>query len=213
MKLAYRSLANLLKGLVLVSALANAPAALADPPDWAPANGYRDHQDHEGNHGDDEDEHHGKDHPGHGYRGYDDRDWHSDYGIVTGHCDRAAVGTVLGGVVGGVIGSSVGSPQNREVAIIVGAVVGSVIGHEIGQDMDRADRGCIGHALELAHDGQSVQWRNAQRGIDYRVTPVGPWTRGGSDCRQFKVRVQKGGRAETQTGHACRSGDGEWRMT
>jgi surface antigen len=121
--------------------------------------------------------------------------------------------SALGGVVGGVIGSSVGSPQNREVAIIVGAVVGSVIGHEIGQDMDRADRGCIGHALELAHDGQSVQWRNAQRGIDYRVTPVGPWTRGGSDCRQFKVRVQKGGRAETQTGHACRSGDGEWRMT
>jgi len=213
MKIAPRPIFSLLAECMLIVVLAGAPAALADPPDWAPAHGYRDHHDHDGDQGNDEDEHHGHEHRHHGYHGYDDRDWDHDYGVVTGHCDRAAVGTVLGAVVGGAVGASVSNPQDRPVAIVVGAVFGSVIGHEIGRGLDQADRGCIGHALELAHDGQSVRWRNEQRGIDYRVTPLGPWSRGGSDCREVRFRVAQGQRAVTNTRHACRSGDGEWRIS
>ena len=53
-------------------------------------------------------------------------------------------------MAGGVIGAEAGKGDQRAVAIVVGTVIGAVIGAEIGRRMDRTDRSCVGHALELA---------------------------------------------------------------
>lgn len=110
-------------------------AAWATPPSHAPAHGWRKQHDP-------------------GYVGYTGKKWDQDYGIVAGRCNREAVGAVLGGAVGGVIGSQIGKGDGNKVAIIVGTALGAVLGARAGRDMDRSDAACIGHALELARDGQ-----------------------------------------------------------
>ncbi len=163
------------------------------PPDHAPAHGWRKKNDPH-------------------YVGYNGRQWQSDYGVVVGHCDRAAVGTVLGGVVGGVIGSQVGDGSDRTVAIILGTVVGAVIGREVGKDMDEADRACAGHALELAKDGQRVRWVNDRSGVTFVLTPVAG-KQSAVNCRAFQMQTTAQGKSQTRNSQACRTGDGAWQLT
>ena len=165
--------------------------AFADPPSHAPAHGWR------------------KKHDPY-YLGYTGRQWDDDYGISDGRCNRDAIGTVLGGVVGGAIGSQVG--EGGAVAVILGTVIGAVIGHEIGRNLDDQDRGCVGHALELAKDGQSVRWLNERSGVTYVVKPFGGAQNAGT-CRDFELQASRDGRAESQKSRACRTGDGTWRMS
>src|SRR5258705_8055764 len=112
--------------------------AFADPPDRAPAHGWR------------------KKHDPY-YLGYTGHKWERDYGIVEGRCNREAIGTVVGAVAGGAIGSQVADREDRAVAIVIGAVIGAVIGHEIGRSMDDRDFACVGHTLELAKGGQRLR--------------------------------------------------------
>jgi len=93
--------------VVVIATLVCLPA-LADPPDHAPAHGWRKKHDP-------------------AYVGYTGREWEHDYGIVEGHCNRDDIGTVIGAVVGGAIGSKVGEGSNRAVAIVVGSVLGAVV--------------------------------------------------------------------------------------
>jgi len=175
-----------------LAAILGAPLALADPPPYAPAHGWRAKHDPY-------------------YVGYTGRHWTDDYGIRQGRCDRDRVGTVLGAVVGGAIGSRVGE-DNRLIAILAGAVIGGVIGHEIGESMDDDDRACIGHSLELLGDGQRVRWDGARAGIYYTLTPEGRFERDDRVCRRFTLVQNSGGHKNTQRGSACRYGEGEWRM-
>ena len=183
--------------LAFVASIALATSAFATPPPWAPAHGWR------------------RKHDPHyaGYVGYTGQRWPRDYGVIEGHCDRAAIGTVLGGVVGGatgaVIGSQTGSNSGRAVAIVVGTVLGAVIGHEIGRDMDEEDRACAGHALELSGEGQSVHWVNDATGVSYVITPIG---RTDVSCRNFKLQASRAGKSESTTTRACRSRDGSWQV-
>jgi surface antigen len=119
---------------------------------------------------------------------------------------------VVGGVIGGVVGSTVGKGDGRTVAIIVGTVLGAVVGAEIGRDMDREDRGCMGHALELARDGRDVRWDHPRLGITYILTPTGAWRNRDQSCRNFRIVELRGGKRRAATGHACRVNDGEWRL-
>jgi surface antigen len=203
--------------LAVCMSLPTPRVAFADPPPWAPAHGARDrHDSRDADNGaerrDDGLDQEQRDGHDRRYRGYDDRRWDDDYGVQTGHCNRAAVGAILGAAVGGVVGAQIGQDRERPVAIIIGALLGSLLGHEIGRDMDQADRGCMGHALELAHDGQPVAWRNEATGVAYVVTPLRPWRQGGPSCRAFGLRTAAGGRRSERTAYACRSGDGEWRI-
>jgi surface antigen len=177
--------------VLFAAVLGVALPAFADPPSHAPAHGWR------------------KKHDPY-YRGYTGRQWEHDYGIVDGRCNRDAIGTVLGGVVGGAIGSQVG--EGRAVAIVLGTVIGAVIGRQIGRNLDDQDRGCIGHALELAKDGQSVRWLNERFGVTYVVKPVGGVQKGGT-CRNFELQASRDGKAQSQQGRACRTGDGTWQMS
>ena len=167
--------------------------ALATPPSWAPAHGWRKKNDPT-------------------YAGYSGRSWNDDYGIRSGRCDRAEVGAVLGGVAGGVIGAEAGKGDERAVAIVVGTVIGAAIGAEIGRRMDKADRSCVGHALELAGPGQTVGWTNPDSGVSYKLTPADK-TEGTSGCRKFRLVATGGfGLSEGRT-VACPAPDGTWSLS
>lgn len=177
----------------LALTLAAPPASYADPPPHAPAHGWR------------------KKHDPY-YLGYTGKKWDRDYGVIDGRCNREAVGAVLGGVVGGAIGSQVVKGEGRAVAIVVGSVLGAVIGAKIGRELEEADRGCIGHALELAADGRPVTWVDPQTGLSYAVTPKRGFKQNGQSCREFTTAVTSKGRRETVTDRACRSSDGTWQI-
>ena len=175
--------------LVLLSLPAATPA---DPPDWAPAHGWRKQHDP-------------------AYAGYSGHAWRSDYGVQSGRCDRTEIGAVLGGIAGGAIGAEAGGDGDRAVAIAVGTLIGAAIGAEIGHRMDKADRACTGHALELASGGKSVTWINAVSGITYKVTPLDarPSVDG---CRRFKlVATGPFGLSEGRAA-ACPDEYGTWKL-
>lgn len=165
--------------------------AFADPPDHAPAHGWRKKHDPD-------------------YVGYTGHKWERDYGIIAGRCDRKAIGTVLGAVAGGVIGSQVADRDDRPVAILIGAVIGAVVGREIGRSMDDRDFACVGHALELARDGQRVRWTNETTGVSYVLKPFVGERKG--TCRSFELTVSRGGTSRIEKRRACRSGEGTWKM-
>ncbi len=185
---------RLLKSLILlVAAGLAAPAAWSTPPDHAPAHGWR-----------------AKQQPY--YVGYHDYRWERDYGIRSGRCDRAEVGTVLGAVVGGAIGSTVGTGDSRVIAILTGAAIGALIGREIGRDMDRDDRACLGHALELGQRGERITWVGADPRLVYVVRPYEDFRRDQRDCRRFELVRTWDGREYRERHAACRYGDGDWRL-
>lgn len=185
-----RLLKPLLGTLLCASIFASAPA-LSDPPDHAPAHGWRKKHDPR-------------------YVGYTGREWDRDYGILDGSCRRKEIGTVVGAVVGGAIGSQIGDGTGRTVAIIVGSVLGGVIGREIGEELDEGDRGCFGHALELAEPGRAVRWLNERTNVSYILTPLA--TKDSKNCRRFRLEASVGKKRKKSEGRACRDGDGVWRM-
>lgn len=175
--------------LVMV-VLAWSSAALADPPDHAPAHGWR------------------KKHDPY-YVGYTGRYWDYDYGILSGHCDREKVATVIGGVIGGVVGSRVGSDENRTVATIIGAAAGALIGNRIGRRMDDADRSCVGHALEVGKPGQVITWVNQQSGVEYQMV-LGADDSNDRNCREYTLLGIAGDKKSFRQGKACQYEPGIW---
>lgn len=188
----HSKLRKFLGALAVCAVLQPTAIALADPPDHAPAHGWRKKNDPR-------------------YVGYTGGGWERDYGIVEGNCNRKEIGTVLGGVVGGVIGSQVGSGDGRVVATVIGAVLGAAVGREIGRDLDEGDRACVGHALELGQPGQSVRWVNSD--VTYLLTPLPPAKKDAKNCRNFSMKATRGGKSETSKGRACRDSSGVWKMS
>jgi surface antigen len=166
-------------------------AALADPPDHAPAHGWRQKHDPF-------------------YVGYTGRHWDHDYGILSGHCNREAVATVLGGVVGGVIGSRVGDDDNRTVATIIGVAAGALIGNKIGRELDEADRSCIGHALEVGQPGQVVRWTNQASGVEYQMVLKARGDNNSRSCREYTLFGIAGDKKSFRQGVACQVKPGVW---
>ena len=179
-------------GLVAFLSLSLLPVpSPADPPPWAPAHGWRKKNDPN-------------------YVGYTGKKWDQDYGVIEGRCNTDAVGAVVGGAVGGAIGSRHGNDSNRAVAIVVGTVIGAVVGAKIGRSIDETDRGCMGHALELAGENNTVVWTNHATGVTYELTPTRNFGDRQNPCREFRTVVSAGQRRDSIVGAACRKGDGEW---
>lgn len=183
---------RILARLLLVTLIVLPCIALATPPPWAPAHGWRKKHDP-------------------AYSGYSGRHWERDFGVRSGICDRAQIGAVLGGVAGGVIGAEVAKEDQRAVAVVVGTVIGAAIGAEIGRRVDRADRSCIGHALELAEPGRTVTWTNHNTGVTYKLKPA-PDDAAENGCRKFRLTAAGSfGLAEGRT-VACPALDGTWQL-
>ena len=165
---------------------------LADPPDHAPAHGWRKKHDP--------------------YVGYTGTKWDRDYDVREGHCDRNAVGAVLGGIAGAAIGSQVGDGDGRTVAIIVGAALGALIGARIERALDDGDRACMGHALEIGETGRSVEWKNSATGVQYTLVPGKGSKSGNSTCRNFTLMAERDGRKASQQALACQTKQGVWQL-
>lgn len=176
----HRNGTGLLAGLLLFALT----SAWATPPSHAPAHGWRKQNDPY-------------------YMGYTGKKWDQDYGIVAGHCNRQAVGAVLGGAAG----SQDGKGDGNKVAIIVGTALDAVLGANAGRDMDRSDAACIGHALELARDGQRVSWRD-DAGKQFRVKPLKGSSQNGLPCRGFELTVGR----KTIKRDACQAEPGAWEI-
>ena len=168
--------------------------AFADPPPHAPAHGWRKKHDPQ-------------------YVGYSGERWDNDYEVSTGHCNREQIGAVLGGVAGGVIGSKVASPDNRLVGTIIGAAAGALLGARIGRELDDGDRGCFGHALEIAQPGGRVMWDNRATGVSYVLIPGDGRREKSGMCRNFTLEATgRGGQREKRTGRACQESRGVWKI-
>jgi surface antigen len=172
-----------------------APVAtiLAQPPAHAPAHGWRRKNDPY-------------------YPGYNGKQWERDFDISSGSCNRQEIATVIGGIAGGVIANRV-ADEHKPLATIVGAIAGSVIGNRIGRELDEADRGCFGHALEIGSAGQRVTWANETNGLRYELSPGANRPRGNTACREYTLVTGVGRRDRTShTGLACQSAPGVWQV-
>ena len=179
--------------LIVASFVAWAAPALAQPPAHAPAHGWRKKNDPY-------------------YVGYTGRHWERDFDISSGNCNRQEIATVVGAIAGGVIANRV-ADEHRTVATIVGAIAGAAIGNRIGRELDEADRGCVGHTLEIAQPGQRVSWRNEPAGVRYELSPGAGSTRNGTPCREYTLVTRQGRQRSSQTGIACQSQPGVWQPT
>jgi surface antigen len=182
---------NLVRPLACAVLGAFACSALADPPPWAPAKGWRKKHDVE-------------------YVGYSKREWRDDYGVTAGRCNTDDVLAAVGAVAGGVIGNRVAAPENRVVATVVGAVIGAVIGDQVGDRIDARDRACVGHSLELARTGQTVRWVNPDSGLSYSLTPRRD--RDGR-CREFDLQVSTQGKGRGARMVGCTDTAGGWSLS
>lgn len=182
-----------LAGYVALAAATTLPClSLAIPPDHAPAHGWRAKNDAR-------------------YAGYSGRSWDSDYGVQSGSCDRSSIGAVVGAVAGGAAGGAIGAEvgHGSTTAIVLGTVIGAAIGAEIGKRMDRTDRSCVGHALELAAGGRTVEWVNPNTRITYQIKLADepPLANG---CRRFRLVAHGAfGLSEGRT-TACPDDSGTW---
>ncbi len=189
-----RPLMNCRRPFVAIVLLLSASVALGDPPDWAPAHGWR------------------KKHDPY-YVGQSGTKWPTDYGVIRGSCDYQTVGAVVGGVTGGAIGAAVGKGDSRAVAILVGTVVGAVVGSRIGRELEEQDRACIGQSLELTHSNRSVSWDNPDTGVQYLLVPKNEYSRNGTICRDFDLHRTLDKRTEITGSSACLSADNRWIVT
>jgi surface antigen len=133
-------------------------------------------------------------------------------GIPDGTCHRETLGAILGGAAGGYLGSQIGGGSGQLAATAAGAVIGLIVGGSIGRSMDRLDHACTGQVLEQAQTGQSVQWVEPGSNVQYRVTPTRTFEQAGRYCREYTTTATIGGEARSVYGTACRQPDGTWKL-
>lgn len=177
--------------LLAAAFLITSTPAWTSPPPHAPAHGWRAKHDPY-------------------YLGFTGKRWSKDYGILSGRCDRVAVGAILGGAVGGAVGSQVGTGDTRRIAILIGTAAGAILGAEISRNMGSADEACLAHGLELGRSGQPIFWDTGAGGGRYTLTP-GDVLTGSPTCRRFTLTFS-GAPHETRRGIACRDASGGWSL-
>ncbi len=179
--------------LVAFAAMTLSALAIADPPAHAPAHGWRKKHDP-------------------AYVGYTGTAWERDFQVASGTCNREEIGAIVGGVIGGAVATRNSSEDNRTVAVIIGAAAGALIGSRIGRALDDADRGCIGHALEIGADGRPVRWTNPTTGVNFVLEPGEGRKMGGKPCRRFTLTSTWGQASEKKSGTACQTRIGVWSL-
>lgn len=193
-------------------------AAYADPPNWAPANGWREKHNH----------HHHDDYGEGGERGdYDDDDDRGGYVVYQPvpvypqpvyysdnllRCRGSLAGAAIGGATGAVIGSEIGHGKGKVAVIAGGAILGVLLGAAVGQAIDDGDRACAGNAVAYGPVGQPVYWENPNAGIAYQIVPLRQYIAYGLPCREYTAKARIGGRNQRIHGTACQQPDGSWQV-
>ncbi|MEX2641856.1 MAG: RT0821/Lpp0805 family surface protein [Acetobacterales bacterium] len=103
-------------------------------------------------------------------------------------------------------------PQAQHLsASMTGLGLGGILTGTAAQPMDRLDRRCVAYALEIAGNGESVRWHNAEAGIRYEITLLESYTNYvGLICRDYTAEVRAGGGIQNIFVRACRRSDQRW---
>ena len=179
------------------------PPAVADPPPWAPAHGYR-----------------GKKAKGKykKKRTYVQEAYRLPPGLKDGRCradlfDSRTVGALIGAAAGGYVGSTVGKGDGKLAATAIGTLVGAVIGRSVGDSLAQAEAICFSQTFEHVPDRETIVWRDSQNGSRYQVTPQKTvQTASGAYCREYTAKATVGGKEVDTYGTACRQPDGSWKL-
>jgi uncharacterized protein YcfJ len=162
------------KAVLVSSALLTSCAALADPPHWANAYGYRDHHDHDDRDFD--------------YARVVDVDpiirhvrvsspqrecWNEDRPVSSGPSGTEVRATLVGGLIGAVVGHQIGYRHHDAAAVVGGSMIGAAIGNSIGAN-EAAKRG---EYRQVGYESvQRCEVTNRDEWVDeadgYRVTYV-----------------------------------------
>ena len=178
--------------MAVFAATAVVPPALAEPPPWAPAHGYRYKK-------------------GKKFKKYQYAAPLSTFGIDLGQCNRDLLGGALGAAAGAALGTQVGKGSGKTAAIVGGAILGALVGGSLGRAMDQVDQNCVGQALERAEDGQTIVWNNPQTGARYQLTPTKIYKDTQNRyCREYTTKGTIDGKEQELYGKACRQPDGSW---
>lgn len=145
-----------------------------------------------------------------GFLGMADNRWPKDFGVMSGHCDREAISSVLAGAVGGALGSPIMRGDNHATAILVGNTLSAALTEKLGKDLDLGDRACLGHSLELAKNKHNVAWTNNISGVRYVFTPTKTLKEKTAVCREYSLQASTTTKKLKTTGKACRAEAGEW---
>lgn len=227
-------------GVALVSALLLQDAAVADPPDWAPAHGYRNKHHKQKHH---KQKHHrykrdydeGEDDYDARYGDYRDRDWprhaYRDNGpyphstsqrdelrtvdqpiFVNGECTpKKVTGVEAGAALGSALGAKMGS--GNALATVAGTIAGAMLGSKADASLTTsADEDCFRQVLERAPDQEQVAWDNDSSSTHYELTPVRSYRRPGQTCRELVTAIERNGAVREVYQTACRHSDGRWQL-
>jgi surface antigen len=126
--------------------------------------------------------------------------WSSDFGIVAGRCNASLVSTFVDDTPDG------DRDHTRSVATLHGPIMSDT------PSLDAIDRGCMGHALELAPSFFAVRWTNPRTHGTYLLTPMRRLNLHGNQCRVFSAQMTLDGESTPLRGTACRHGRGDWQM-
>jgi surface antigen len=201
------SVKTAITGITIVIGFAfTAPPAVADPPPWAPAHGYRAKKGH-GNYKKDK---------SHNQRA--EVVYVLPPGLRGGTCNaRLFEGQVIGGLIGaaagGYVGSTIGKGKGKLAATAIGTLVGAVIGQSVGEQLARAEDICFSQTFEHVPDREMITWNDAERDTRYEVVPRNTVkTAAGEYCREHTARATVGGKPVETNGTACRQPDGSWKL-
>lgn len=192
-----------------------APVAVADPPSWAPAHGYRNVHSHNDYKFKRKYRRHYRNRSQVRRTVYVSRPVHDHYSHRHSQQSNVSIspslgGAIIGALLGGLGGSQIGSGSGRTAAIIGGIAAGAVIGGSVGNSMESNDEARVQNTLETGRTGETVIWRNQNTGNRYEVTPTRTYRTAGRDCREYTSWVFLGGYEQQVTGNACRMPDGSW---
>ncbi|MGH8554480.1 MAG: RT0821/Lpp0805 family surface protein [Gammaproteobacteria bacterium] len=227
--------------LFLVSVVLLPGAALAGPPDWAPAHGYRGK--HEWKH---HDKHHYKKEKHHRDRGYehsgysedddssedyrrnrhDDRyspDYDDDDGVYSRpvpdnrvwrnepFVNGECTPRFSGRESGAALGGALASQMGTGNAAMV--ATGTLLGAMLGSQADGAAAADEDCMQQfLERAGEQEKVAWNSSSARYEVTPVRNYRQDGRACREFTTTVVQGGKFREVYRAACRNTDGKWRL-
>jgi surface antigen len=177
--------------IALLAAIAlAADHAMAQPPPWAPAHGYRAKQ--------------GLTHVAPPQVHVVPPTFSVDRCVVSG----SSVGGLVGGIAGGVLGSQIGRDSGRTAAAIGGTIIGVIVGSAVGEAMAPTDYYCTIYGLQA---GEPVAWTNAETGYAFQLVPTGRYNDAeGRFCQDFATTAAIDGYTHQTYGTACLQPDGSW---
>jgi surface antigen len=206
----WRNRATVILFTILLGFAFLVPPALADPPPWAPAHGYRAMKGHGA-------QKHKQKHKKR-HRQQSRATYELPPGLRNGRCrpelfDPRVVGGVIGAATGGYVGSKIGKGDGKLAATAIGTLVGAVVGHAVGEQLAQAENTCFSQTFEHVPDSETIVWRDSRRDAEYRVTPQRTMkTAAGEYCREYTAKATVGDKPVTRYGTACRKPDGSWKL-